>query len=43
MGIVLSDLRGEGETQLDPFREVVRAARIRQVYEAVDQLDANSV
>jgi DNA polymerase-4 len=39
-GVVLSDLRGEGEMQLDLFGEVVRAARIRQVYEAVDQLDA---
>jgi hypothetical protein len=39
-GVVLSDLRGEGETQLDLFGEALRAARIRQVYEAVDQLDA---
>ena len=39
-GVVLSDLRGEGEAQLDLFGEALRAERIRQVYEAVDQLDA---
>jgi hypothetical protein len=39
-GVVLSDLWEEGEAQHDLFGEVLRAARIRQVYEAVDQLDA---
>jgi DNA polymerase-4/DNA polymerase V len=38
-GVVLSDLRGEGESQLDLFGEVLRAERIRQVYDAIDQLD----
>jgi hypothetical protein len=38
-GVVLSDLRGEGDTQLDLFGEAVRAARIRHVYDAIDQLD----
>jgi hypothetical protein len=38
-GVVLSDLRGEGDTQLDLFGEALRAERIRQVYEAIDQLD----
>ena len=39
-GIVLSDLREEGDAQRDLFGEALRAARIRHVYEAVDQLDA---
>ena len=39
-GVVLSDLRGEGETQLDLFGEVARAERTRVVYEAIDRLDA---
>jgi DNA polymerase-4/DNA polymerase V len=39
-GIVLSDLRGEGEAQLDLFGEVARAERVRAVYEAIDRLDA---
>ena len=39
-GVVLSDLRGEGNTQLDLFGEALRAASIRQVYEAIDTLDA---
>ena len=39
-GVVLSDLRAEGESQLDLFGEVLRAERARQVYDAIDQLDA---
>lgn len=39
-GVVLSDLRAEGESQVDLFGEVLRAERARQVYEAIDQLDA---
>jgi DNA polymerase-4/DNA polymerase V len=39
-GVVLSDLRGEGNAQLDLFGETLRAERIRQVYEAIDALDA---
>jgi hypothetical protein len=38
--MVLSDLRGEGNAQLDLFGEALRAERIRQVYAAIDQLDA---
>jgi hypothetical protein len=39
-GVVLSDLRGEGETQRDLFGEALRAERIRHVYGPIDQLDA---
>ena len=39
-GVVLSDLRGQGDAQLDLFGEALRAERTRQVYEAIDQLDA---
>jgi DNA polymerase-4/DNA polymerase V len=39
-GVVLSDLRGEGDRQLDLFGEALRAERTRQVYDAIDQLDA---
>jgi DNA polymerase-4/DNA polymerase V len=39
-GVVLSDLRGEGDAQLDLFGEVVRAERVRAVYTAIDKLDA---
>jgi DNA polymerase-4/DNA polymerase V len=38
-GVVLSDLRGEGKSQLDLFGEALRAERMRQVYEAIDHLD----
>jgi DNA polymerase-4/DNA polymerase V len=39
-GIVLSELRGEGNAQLDLFGEAARAERVRKVYEAIDRLDA---
>ena len=39
-GVVLSDLRAEGEAQLDLFGEALRAERVRGVYAAIDQLDA---
>jgi len=38
-GVVLSDLRGEGDTQLDLFGEALRAERVREIYTAIDQLD----
>ena len=37
---MLSDLRGEGERNSISLARSLRAARIRHVYEAVDQLDA---
>jgi hypothetical protein len=38
-GVVLADLRGEGDAQLDLFGETLRAEHIRQVYGAIDELD----
>jgi hypothetical protein len=38
-GVVLSGLHGEGDAQLDLFGKALRAERVRQVYNAVDQLD----
>jgi DNA polymerase-4 len=38
-GVVLSELRGEGQAQLDLFGEAARAERVRKVYEAIDRLD----
>src|SRR5438132_3791119 len=39
-GVVLSHLRGEGDTQLDLFGEALRAERVRRIYDGIDQLDA---
>jgi hypothetical protein len=38
-GVVLSDLRGEGNAQLDLFGEAIQAERLRKIYEGIDQLD----
>ena len=38
-GVVLSELRGEGDAQLDLFGEALRAERSRHIFEAVDQVD----
>jgi DNA polymerase V len=39
-GVVLSHLRGEGDTQLDLFGEVLQAERVRRIYDGIDRLDA---
>ena len=39
-GVVLSHLRGEGDTQLDLFGEALRAERVRRIYDGIDRLDA---
>ena len=37
---VLSHLRGEGDTQLDLFGEVLQTERVRRIYDGIDRLDA---
>jgi hypothetical protein len=39
-GVMLSHLRGEGDTQLDLFGEALRAERVRCIYDGIDRLDA---
>ena len=39
-GVVLSHLRGEGDTQLDLFGEALRAEQVRRIYDGIDRLDA---